>query len=84
MDIEGAELDAIEGSQRVIEEDRPVLALCVYHTQDHLWKVPLAVKEIHEEYRFFLRPHMQECWDTVCYAVPPDRIQLSKTSAPAQ
>lgn len=74
MDIEGAELDAIEGSTRILTVDRPVLAVCVYHTQDHLWKVPVAVRKLQATYRFFLRPHMQECWDTVCYAVPPDRV----------
>jgi hypothetical protein len=26
-------------------------------------------------YQFFLRPHMPEYWDTVCYAVPPERMQ---------
>jgi FkbM family methyltransferase len=75
MDIEGAELDALEGCRQLITEDHPMLAVCVYHTQDHLWKIPLTLRELHPQYRFFLRPHMQECWDTVCYAIPRDRVQ---------
>jgi len=73
LDIEGAELDAIEGCQRVLVEERPVLAACVYHLQDHLWKIPIAVNRITPRNQFFLRPHRPECWDTVCYAVPAER-----------
>jgi FkbM family methyltransferase len=70
MDIEGAELAAIQGCGRLLREDRPVLAVCVYHAQDHLWSIPLAIADRTERYQLFLRPHMPECWDTVCYAVP--------------
>ena len=75
MDIEGAEPDAIQGCQRVLRENRPVLAACVYHAQDHLWTIPRAVHRIVPDYKLFLRPHMPECWDTVCYAIPPERAQ---------
>jgi FkbM family methyltransferase len=75
MDIEGAEPDAIQGCQRVLRENRPVLAVCVYHAQDHLWTIPLAIHRMAPDYQFFLRPHMPECWDTVCYAVPPERVR---------
>ena len=74
MDIEGAEPDAIEGCKRILREDRPVLAACVYHAQDHLWTIPLAIHDICPDYQLFIRPHMPECWDTVCYAVPPERL----------
>lgn len=74
MDIEGAELDAIEGCRRLLVDVCPMLAVCVYHAQDHLWKIPIAVHQIHPHYAFYLRSHMPECWETVCYAVPPDRI----------
>ena len=72
MNIEGAELVAVEGCSRLLREDRPVLAMCVYHSQDHLWSIPLAIAERTERYQLFLRPHMLECWETVCYAVPFD------------
>ena len=73
MDIEGAEPEAIDGCRRVLCEDRPLLAACVYHAQDHLWRIPLAISRISPRYRFFLRCYMPECWDTVCYAVPAER-----------
>lgn len=74
LDIEGAELDALEGAQKVIHNHGPILALCVYHQQDHLWKIPLLVRQWQDDYAFFLRPHNEEGWDLVCYAVPRSRL----------
>lgn len=73
LDIEGAELDAIAGARKTIRAHRPVVAACVYHTPDHLWRVPLAIHALMPDAKFYLRPHMAEGWDTVCYAVPPER-----------
>jgi FkbM family methyltransferase len=74
MDIEGAELDALSGARNILRQQEPVVAACVYHAQDHLWRIPLALREINPNYALFLRPHRSECWDTVCYAVPPERL----------
>ncbi len=74
MDIEGAELDALEGARNCIRRDRPVLTVCSYHKQDHLWRIPLLIDSICDGYRFFLRPHLLEVWDLVCYAVPENRL----------
>src|SRR5579862_4328587 len=46
MDIEGAELQALEGAHRVIWRDRPVLAVCGYHKPDHLWRVLVSLKTL--------------------------------------
>jgi len=74
MDIEGAELDAIEGARQIISRHSPVLTVCSYHKQDHVWKIPRLIHSINPEYRFFLRPHLIEVWDLVCYAIPPRRL----------
>jgi FkbM family methyltransferase len=74
MDIEGAELDAIEGARQIIARHSPVLAVCSYHKQDHVWKIPRLIHSINPGYRFFLRPHLIEVWDLVCYAIPPRRL----------
>ena len=73
MDIEGAELDALAGARAVIARHSPVLAICSYHRQADLWRIPVLIHSINPDYRFFLRPHLIEGWDLVCYAVPPDR-----------
>jgi len=74
MDIEGAEVNALIGARRSIETALPVLAICVYHQPDHLWRIPLLIQSFSKEYRFFLRPHNEEGWDLVCYAVPVSRL----------
>jgi len=80
MDIEGAELDALEGARRSIQTHRPILSICVYHKQDDLWRIPLFIHTLVEDYRLFLRPHYGDGWDLVCYAVPLNRMQLNMSS----
>jgi len=75
MDIEGAELDAIAGARRTIQEHGPVLAVCSYHRQDHLWNIPNLIHSYNPDYCFFLRPHLLEVWDLVCYAIPRRRLK---------
>jgi FkbM family methyltransferase len=74
LDIEGFEVDALEGARNTIERHAPVLAICVYHRQNHLWKIPLLLHQWRHDYAFFLRPHNEEGWDLVCYGVPRERL----------
>jgi FkbM family methyltransferase len=80
MDIEGAEPDALAGAQRTIGQHRPVLSICVYHTQYHLWSIPLLVHELAPDYRLFLRPHDADGWDSVCYAIPEERSKIKESN----
>jgi FkbM family methyltransferase len=77
LDIEGAEPDAITGAAAVIRRDRPIIAVCVYHLQNHLWRIPLLIASLVGDYRFHLRPYNEEGWDLVCYAVPRERSLTS-------
>lgn len=74
MDIEGSEPDALNGARFLISNDSPVLAICLYHQQNHLWRIPLLIREMSKEYQFFLRPHLLESWDLICYAIPKRRL----------
>ena len=78
LDIEGAEPDALEGARGSIVAHGPVIAVCVYHRQDHLWRIPLMLREWRSDYAFFLRPHNEEGWDLVCYAVPRARLSRKR------
>ena len=73
MDIEGAELDALEGARATIMRHNPLLAICTYHTQDHLWRVPLKLRELAPESKLVLRPYCEDGFDLICYAIPPNR-----------
>jgi FkbM family methyltransferase len=74
MDIEGAEIDALIGAHRTVGKVSPALAICVYHQADHLWRIPLLIRSYSDQYKFYLRPHNEECWDLVCYAIPKTRL----------
>jgi len=77
MDIEGAEFDALSGCRASIMKNLPVLAISVYHRPDDLWRIPLLIQSFSSEYRFFLRPHNEEGWDLICYAVPCKRLKIT-------
>jgi hypothetical protein len=75
MDIEGSEVEALAGARRVILENRPSLAICVYHRPDHLWRIPLLLSRSADMigYRYYLRAHGFNGFDTVLYASPESR-----------
>ncbi|MEP6821232.1 MAG: FkbM family methyltransferase [Chthoniobacterales bacterium] len=75
MDIEGAEPAALRGAKQIISGDQPILAICLYHAQEHLWQLPLLIHEFNPDYRLFLRRYSDECWEIVCYAVPAARCK---------
>jgi FkbM family methyltransferase len=78
FDIEGAELDALQGARRVISSHRPIMVVSCYHQQSHLWEVPILLADLCRDYKLFLRPHGAEGWDLLCYAVPVERLKLEK------
>ncbi|HYF84374.1 MAG TPA: FkbM family methyltransferase [Clostridia bacterium] len=68
MDIEGSELEALIGAQKIIKENKPVCALSIYHKIEDLWEIPRYLRKLVPEYRFKLKHH-HYCWyETVCYA----------------
>jgi FkbM family methyltransferase len=73
MDIEGGEPDALRGAARTIRDHAPRLAVSAYHKPDHLWRIPEQLLALRDDFKVYLRPHNEECWDTVCYALPAAR-----------
>jgi len=73
MDIEGAEPAALRGGAGAIAKHYPVLIICLYHAQEHLWEIPFYLRQIAPEYHLFLRRYSDENWEQVCYAVPKRR-----------
>ena len=84
MDIEAAEYDALLGAKAIIKRDHPVLAICVYHTQSDIWRIPLLIRSIDPTYKLFLRSYDGDGLQTVVYAVPPNRLlsESEKAAAP--
>lgn len=68
MDIEGSEMKAIEGARKTIMNNKPNLAICIYHKLDDLWNIPLLIAEMVPEYKLYIRHHSHLYTDTVLYA----------------
>ena len=68
MDIEGAELEALIGAEMLIKENKPDLAICLYHSPNHLWDIPLYLQGLNLGYRFFIRNYTSFTSETVLYA----------------
>ena len=74
MDIEGGEFDALVGAEQVIQRDRPILAICVYHSQQDIWRIPLLIRRLCPDHRMYLKAYRGDGIQTVVYAVPPERV----------
>lgn len=69
MDIEGMEQDALKGAKHIIEEQKPVLAICIYHLVTDLWEIIELLHDILPEYQFCIeQPFHVGLTETVLYA----------------
>ena len=70
MDIEGAELEALEGARQTISRCKPRLAICVYHNPSDLWQIPKTILSIHDQYDIYLRHYTEGVTETVMFFIP--------------
>lgn len=75
LDIEGSELQALQGARQLICKNRPVLAICVYHKIEDLVEIPRYIHSLQPGYRYYLRHHGSLIYDTVFYAIPEERVK---------
>jgi|WetSurMetagenome_2_1015567.scaffolds.fasta_scaffold00190_23 FkbM family methyltransferase len=68
MDVEGAEMEALKGAEKTIRASRPDLAVCVYHSANHLWDIPSYIHSLDLGYRLYLRNQTGYAQETVMYA----------------
>lgn len=69
LDIEGAELQALQGAANTIMRDQPVLAISAYHRPQDLWMLPKYIRKLCPEYRIFFRQHHLNSFELVLYAI---------------
>lgn len=72
VDAEGSDLNALLGMAELIRRSRPILAVSLYHKPQDLIELPIAICALLKglPYRFYLRQHMYNSFDSVYYAVP--------------
>lgn len=69
MDVEGAELEALDGAVETIRKYKPQLAISIYHMPEHIYAVPLKIKQILPEYSLYIGHRYPSVCETVCFAV---------------
>jgi len=69
MDLEGWELTALAGCERHIREDRPKLAIAVYHRASDFRTVWRYARSLHPDYKVYLRHYTQGWSETVMFFV---------------
>ncbi|WP_323666250.1 FkbM family methyltransferase [Pectobacterium punjabense] len=70
MDIEGAELAALQGAENTIRNYKPKLAISLYHKPEDLIEIPYFLHELNSDYKFYLRCHQRYfSMDMVLYAI---------------
>jgi FkbM family methyltransferase len=74
MDVEGAELDTLNGARTIMRRNLAIWAVSTDHKSEDLWRLPLFISAHTNGYHFFLRKYIGEIWDTVYYAVPENRM----------
>lgn len=75
MDIEGAELEALQGAKKLIQRNTPKLAICVYHKLPDIYEIPQLLLEYNPNYIFYLRHYFfMEC-ETVLYAIDARKLK---------
>ena len=67
MDLEGWEMNALQGSRGHIKLDRPKLAIAVYHHAKDLRLTYEYINKFDHEYKLYLRHYTQGWSETVMY-----------------
>ena len=69
LDIEGGEYNALLGAEQIIREQKPKLAICVYHKPEDILGLPALVKQFRPDYKLYLRHYNAlDPSETVLYA----------------
>ncbi|MCM1282778.1 MAG: FkbM family methyltransferase [Muribaculaceae bacterium] len=58
MNIEGSEIQALQGAKRTIEKYRPKLAIAGYHKTWDMWEIPNLIIKYNASYKIYLRSYM--------------------------
>lgn len=69
MDLEGSEMQALEGGKNIILKNKPRLAISLYHRPSHLVDIYKFIVELKLDYKFYFRIHTKVGSDAVLYAV---------------
>ena len=61
------EIELIEGAAKIINKQKPLLAIAAYHYPNDIYNIFNLIKSIRNDYRFKLRHHAKVIGDYVLY-----------------
>lgn len=67
MDIEGAELKALQGAVKTIKRDKPKMAICIYHKISDIYDIGSFIIDIWPDCKLKIRHYTTYSWETVLY-----------------
>lgn len=68
MDIEGSELQALQGAEKTIVKNKPKLAISIYHSNEDMLRIAEYIHELVPEYKIYMRAHNMGIAENVLYA----------------
>lgn len=74
MDIEGAEMVALQGAEETIKKQRPILAISIYHSDEDMIRIFDYINSIMYDVKFYCRHYGLSHSDTILYAIPCERL----------
>lgn len=69
MDIEGSEIQALDGCIETCKNFSPKLAICIYHKADDWITIPKKILELNNNYTFYLKHNSNILYETVLFAI---------------
>ncbi|MFT4075429.1 MAG: FkbM family methyltransferase [Asticcacaulis sp.] len=69
LDVEGAEVQALQGARKLIADYKPKLAISAYHKADDFQTILDTLKDLRDDYRLTLRHYSPIIFDSVIYAL---------------
>ncbi|MCD7797168.1 MAG: FkbM family methyltransferase [Clostridiales bacterium] len=70
MDIEGAEMKALNGAEKIIKKYHPKLYICAYHRNEDMFALGKKIYELNDNYKLYFRHSKYiPAWESNFYAV---------------
>lgn len=74
VDVEGADLKALQGAEKTILKDRPQISVAIYHSPFHFYEIPLYLGNLLTDYTFRLGHYTPGDCETNFYAIPNELL----------
>lgn len=75
LDVENAELEVLKGAEKVLIQQRPQLAISIYHSDEQFFTIPLYLKKMLKNYEFRFAHYSPRYTESVVYGIPKEKLK---------